>query len=65
MKAFIYTVLTCLLACCFVLMFYLMIDISVAQRDYQRLANSGDYEQTIKGCIFDYVCNYYNEKLWR
>lgn len=64
MKAFIQTILICLLACCVTMLMFFGMDITVANRDYIRLSNNSDYEQKIEGCLFDYVCNYYNEKLW-
>lgn len=64
MKAFIQTILICLLACCVTMLMFFGIDITVANRDYKKLSNNGDYEQKIEGCIFEYVCNHYNEKLW-
>lgn len=64
MKTFIQTILLCLLVCCVTMLMFFGMDMTVANRDYIRLSNNGDYEQKIEGCIFEYTCNYYNKKLW-
>ena len=65
MRNFIYTILVCLLGCLMALLVFFGIDVSVAQRDYIKLSNNGDYEKKVEGCIFDWTCKYYNNKLWK
>lgn len=65
MKIFINTILFLILGLIMTTFIFLVVDISVAHRDFQRYEDNGDYEKRIEGCIFEYVCNYYNEKLWR
>ena len=49
---------------CFTLFVLLGIDMSIANRDYEKLIQDGDYEQSVNGCVFDFVCKHYNQKLW-
>lgn len=49
---------------CFTLFVLLGIDMSIANRDYEKLIQNGDYEQSVNGCIFGFVCKHFNQKLW-
>lgn len=50
---------------CFGLFVLLGIDMSVANRDYERMVRNGDFEQRVEGCIFEWVCKHYTEQLWK
>lgn len=49
---------------CFTLFVLLGIDMSIANRDYEKLIRNGDYEQSVNGCVFDFVCKHYTKQLW-
>lgn len=64
MKYLINGILMLLASLCLVLFFLLGIDMSVANRDYEKLIRSRECEQSVDGCIFDFVCKHFNQKLW-
>lgn len=63
MKYFIQGVLWLLMGSFMLMFVFLCIDIDMAERDYQRAKDKGDYEQVIRGCIFDWVCKKYTWEL--
>ena len=65
MKYLVQGILMLIWVASILLMFLYMIDLSVAQRDYQRLKDNGDYEKRVEGCIFDRVCEHYTKELWK
>lgn len=65
MRYFIYTILFFLLGACLTLLVLLGIDMSIANRDYEKLIRNGDFEQSVNGCIFDFVCEKYTQELWK
>ena len=65
MKYLINGVLMMLASLCLVLFVLLGIDMSEANRDYERLVRNGDFEQRVEGCIFDFVCEHYTKELWK
>lgn len=65
MKYVIQFTLLILASLCFMLFVLLGIDMSIANRDYEKLIQNGDYEQSVNGCIFDFVCEHYTKELWK
>lgn len=65
MKYLINGILILFASLCFLLFVFLGIDMSVANRDYERMVRNGDFEQQVEGCIFEWVCKHYTEQLWK
>lgn len=65
MRTFIYFILFLLLILTFLLGIAVGIDMEIAQRDYNKAVENGDFDKPITGCIFEQVCKNYTERLFR
>lgn len=45
-------------------MFTFGVDREIARQQYVELADNGDFEKKVEGCIYNFNCNYYTNLLW-